>query len=210
MRQMAGEHHRRRIHTTIVAAEQRDALAAAGGERGDRAVAGLERADANGVGGDARLRKRFRADEDRERRIARAARARQRQVHRRRFVAQARGDVGSRRQLAGRRLLGEHDSRVDEIDRAVAVAVLERAARLEEVAERRRSNGVARRRAAHGARKRDEEKNGETFHGDTRERDGRVGQVGQVGLILIHPLPTRPIRLRAQIRASYGGQARPT
>ena len=40
------------------------------------------------------------------------------------------------RELAGGRLLRQHDARVDEIDRAVAVAILEDDAGLEEVGER--------------------------------------------------------------------------
>ena len=89
---------------------------------------------------DARSGERFGADKDGRPGVGllgavRPARVRdgQRQVHRRRFEAKTGGDVAGRGEFRGRGFLGEHDAGVHEVDRAVAVAILQDDAGFEEV-----------------------------------------------------------------------------
>jgi len=106
-------------------------------KRQDRAVAGFQAGAADRRERRARAGERCRADEDRGAVAGLvASRDTQRQVHRRGLEAEARRDVACRSELSRRRLFREHDACVDEIDRTVAVAILQHDTRLEKVGER--------------------------------------------------------------------------
>ena len=134
---MTREHHGGRGDAGLVSAEHGNGSLAGVRKRDHRAVARLQAGAADRVERDAGSGERFRADENRGGRLGRIEPTpdRHRQVHRRRLEAQARRDVACRRHLAGRGLLRQDDARVDEIDGAVAVAILEDDAGLEEVRE---------------------------------------------------------------------------